>query len=76
MGQGFVPVHVECYAGYRGEQTPRRIHFQEQTVRVEKVLDQWVEPEHRYFKVRTEDGATWLLRVAHGSLSWEIAATS
>ncbi len=62
-------IRVECYAGHRGEETPRRFHFDERTIVVEEVLDRWLAPEHRYFKLRGADGATYILR--HDSLSGE-----
>jgi hypothetical protein len=55
-------VTVECYAGYRGEETPRRFQFGERTFEVADVLDQWLAPDHRYFKVRTAEGDTCILR--------------
>ena len=65
-------VTVECYAGYRGEQTPRRFHLHERGFGVEHVVDQWLAPDHRYFKVWTSDGEVCILR--HDVLSgyWEL----
>ena len=51
-------IQVECYAGYRGEETPRRIAFGAQPIEVAEVLDCWLAPDHRYFKVRGDDGST------------------
>lgn len=55
-------IHVSCYAGYRGEETPRTIAIGENTIRVEEVLDQWLAPDHRYFKCRGDDGGVYLIR--------------
>jgi hypothetical protein len=63
---------VECYAGYRGEETPRRIDFGQRAVTVTEVVDRWLGPEHRYFKVRGDDGATYVLRHDANTLSWEV----
>lgn len=65
-------LRVECYAGYRGEETPRRLRFGERTVEVREVLDQWLAPDHRYFKLRGEDGATYILRHDTASDAWEL----
>lgn len=64
-------VRVECYAGYRGEETPRRFFLGERAVTVVAVLDRWLSPEHRYFKLRGDDGGVYLLRhdVAGGDWS-------
>ena len=43
-------VPVECYAGYRGEQTPLRFRIEDRSVEIDEILDQWLAPEHRYFK--------------------------
>jgi hypothetical protein len=65
-------VMVECYAGHRGEQTPRQLAFSGRTVALAELLDCWLAPEHRYFKMRGQDGATYILR--HDTLRrlWEL----
>ncbi len=65
-------VKVDCYSGYRGEETPRRIHLGGRTVEVAQVLDSWLAPDHRYFKVIGDDHATYILRhdVEHGR--WQV----
>jgi hypothetical protein len=65
-------VQVECYAGHRGEQTPRRLRFDGRTVELVELLDCWLAPEHRYFKVRAEDHATYILRHHEPSGCWEL----
>lgn len=55
-------ITVECYAGYRGEETPRRFHVGERTVEVVEVLDRWLAPDHRYFKIKGDDGGLYILR--------------
>lgn len=66
-------LHVECYAGYRGEETPRRILFGKRPVAVEEVLDRWLAPDHRYFKVLGADGATYILRHDVAQDRWELS---
>ena len=66
-------LRVECYAGYRGEETPRRIFFGERPVVVEEVLDRWLAPDHRYFKVLGADGATYILRHDVVRDRWELS---
>jgi hypothetical protein len=65
-------VKVECYAGHRGEETPRRVSFDGRTVALVELLDCWLAPDHRYFKMRTEDGATYILRHDAASGRWEL----
>lgn len=59
-GEAFI--RVDCHAGYRGEETPRRFSLGARRVEVVEVLDQWLAPDHRYFKIKGDDGATYLLR--------------
>ncbi len=65
-------IRVECYAGHRGEETPRRFHLDGRTVEIEEVLDRWLAPEHRYFKLRGADGATYILRHETQSGDWDL----
>jgi hypothetical protein len=65
-------VDVECYAGHRGEQTPRRLILGDRRIDVAEVLDAWLAPEYRYFKLRGADGDTYLLRHDERSHTWEL----
>ncbi len=65
-------LRVECYAGHRGEETPRRFYLGGRAVEVAEVLDRWLAPDHRYFKVLGADGATCILRHDSASGSWEL----
>ena len=65
-----VPVRVECYAGYRGEETPRRFFLGDQPIEVTEILDRWLAPDHRFFKVKGDDGDRYILRHAARSDSW------
>ncbi len=55
-------VEVECYAGRKADERPVRFRLDEQEYMVEEVLDQWVGPEHVFFKVRADDGNLYILR--------------
>ncbi len=72
MGGHHVSVRVECYAGYRGEETPRRFSFGERQVEVDEVVDRWLTPDHRYFKVRGDDGGVYVLRRDAVSGRWKM----
>lgn len=65
-------VRVECYAGYRGEETPRRFHLGKKAEHVVEVLDRWLSPEYRYFKCLGADGGTYILRHDVQGNRWEI----
>jgi len=67
-------LQVECYAGYRGEEEPRAFVLGQTRLQVTEVLDRWLAPEHRYFKVRVQDGRMFVLRHDTASGEWELAA--
>lgn len=69
MGTG---VRVECYAGYRGEETPRRFYLEDICVEIVSVIDRWLAPDHRYFKVEGDDSQSYLLRHDTETLHWEL----
>jgi hypothetical protein len=66
-------ISVECYAGYRGEQEPRAFTLGERRFEVRELLDRWLAPTHRYFKVRVDDGRTFILRHDADTGDWELA---
>jgi hypothetical protein len=37
-----------------------------------EVLDRWLAPDHRYFKVRGDDSAVYILRHDEGAGEWEM----
>jgi len=65
-------IRVECYSGYRGEETPRRFWLGSRCIEVLKVIDRWLAPDHRYFKVQADDGGTYILRHDPHSDQWDM----
>ena len=72
MNSNILAITVECYAGHRGEQEPRRLILDGRTIEVAAVVDRWLAPEHRYFKLRDPGGAIWIVRHDTGSGQWEL----
>lgn len=72
MGEPVLTITVECYAGYREEEIPRRFFLGERPVEVAEVRDQWLGPDHRYFKVLGDDGGEYILRHDMGAGIWEL----
>ncbi|KPK05961.1 MAG: hypothetical protein AMJ64_10375 [Betaproteobacteria bacterium SG8_39] len=66
-------IRVECYAGFRGEQEPRAFTLGERRFEVIEILDRWLDPQHRYFKVSVEDQRKFLLRQDTDSGDWVLA---
>jgi len=74
--EGFFGIRVECYAGHRGEETPRRFFLGDRKIEVTGVLDRWLAPDHRYFKVRGDDGDIYILRHDTAKERWELTLFS
>jgi hypothetical protein len=65
-------VKVVCYAGYRAEETPIRFFLGERCIEVIEVLDRWLDPAHRYFKLRGDDKGIYILRHSIDEDCWEM----
>jgi len=65
-------IRVECYCGYRGDETPQALWIGERRIRVAELLDRWLAPDHRYFKFRGDDQGTYIIRNDVVSLAWQI----
>ncbi len=72
MGGHPLELQVECYAGYRGEETPQRMFLGTRAITVESVLDRWIDPAHRYFKLRGGDGGIYIVRFDVAQDRWEL----
>jgi hypothetical protein len=72
MTERSIEVRVECYSGYRGEETPRSFYLESRRIEVLEVLDRWLAPDHRYFKLRGDDGAVYILRHDSAAGRWEL----
>ena len=65
-------LRVECYAGHRADTEPRRLHIGEREVAVTEIIDRWLDPRHRYFKLHGDDGGIYLLRQDTIEDRWEM----
>jgi hypothetical protein len=65
-------IHVECYAGHRADEEPRAFTLGERRFEVVSILDRWLSPDHRYFKVTAEDGNTYILRQNTATGAWTL----
>lgn len=67
-------IRVECYAGFRGEQEPRAFYLGERRIDVLDIVDRWYDPHQRWFRCKTGDGYSYVLRHDEQSGDWDIAA--
>jgi hypothetical protein len=72
-----VAIQVECYAGAKADETPRRFTVEGEEVQIAEVLDRWYQVESKpmwpradYFKVHAEDGHDYLLKHDLESDNW------
>ena len=65
-------LRVECYAGHRGEETPRTLVIGERRITVVDVIDRWLSQSHRYFKLKADDGDLYIVRQDVAADMWEL----
>jgi len=63
-------IQVKCYAGWRGEETPRTLVLPDREVFVKSIEKRWRTPDFRYFKVLAADGRTY--RLKYDGQQWEL----
>jgi hypothetical protein len=71
------PTQVECYAGAKADERPRRFQLAGDWIEVEEVTDRWFQtvsqpewPRASYFKVRGADGCDYLLKHDEETDEW------
>jgi hypothetical protein len=65
-------IRVTCYAGYRGGEEPRSLWIDDREVVVTEILDRWLTPDKRYFKIRSDDGCIYTMRHDTRFERWEL----
>jgi len=72
-----IPIQVQCYAGTKADETPRRFAWEGRTIEVGEVLDRWYQVESKpewpradYFKVRALNDREYLLKHDLESDEW------
>ena len=63
---------MECYAGHRADEEPRRFFIGEREIKVNAIIDRWLDPAHRYFKIHGDDNGIYILRHDTGNDSWQM----
>jgi hypothetical protein len=67
-------VHVECYAGYKGDERPVRLRIGDEMVEVGEVEDRWYSPGSTYFRVRLVNGERYVVRREDAQDVWTLEA--
>lgn len=69
-------IPVQCYAGHRGEEEPRAFDLGDRRLEVVEIVDRWLAPDHRYFKVQADDDNVYILRHDEAAGEWEMTSFS
>ena len=67
-------MRVECHAGYRGAEEPRRLVFEDRTVEVVAVLARWQSPGERGFRLTGDDQTTYVAVHDQATDAWVVTA--
>lgn len=67
-------VHVECYAGYKGDERPVKLQLGDQLIDVAEVEDRWYSPGATYFRVLLANGERYVLRREDAQDVWTLQA--
>jgi hypothetical protein len=67
-------VRVECYAGYKGDERPLRLHLGDRTLEIVDIEDRWYSPGETFFRVVVEGGDRYVLRHEEAQDSWRLSA--
>ena len=67
-------IKVEAYAGYTANERPLRFTLGDRTIQIIEVVDRWLGETERYFRVRGDDGNTYILKYVEGDDQWELAS--
>jgi hypothetical protein len=65
-------LRVECYSGHKADQRPIKFWLGDAVLFVESVVDQWYGPTAMYFRVRADDGNTYVLGHDEKSDEWTL----
>jgi hypothetical protein len=67
-------VRVECYAGYKGDERPTRVHLGAHSLRVVAIEDRWYSPGATFFRVVVEGGDRYVLHREDAQDFWTLSA--
>jgi len=72
-------ISVECYSGFRLNESPRTLIYGGRRLSVLEVIDRWYEgglkpdvPIMHFFRVRADDGVVYLIRYDPSRDEWTI----
>ncbi len=65
-------IKVECYSGYKGNESPMRFFLGNRSIEVEQVVDRWYGEHGSYFRVLGNDDNLYILKGPIEDGFWEL----
>ena len=71
-----VSITVESYAGSKADEYPLRFHIHGRKIEINRIIDRWLTPGRRCFKVLADDGNVYVLEYDEINDSWNLLTIS
>jgi hypothetical protein len=65
-------VRVECYSGYKADESPRKLVLASRTLEIVTIEDRWYSPGATYFRVSVKGGDRYVLRHQEAQDVWTL----
>ena len=65
-------IEVQCYSGRKADERPIRFRIDSRDYLIEEIVEQWYGPADSFYRVRADDGKTYLLRHHKTDGTWSI----
>jgi hypothetical protein len=74
-----ISIEVDCYSGYKADEYPVRFRLDGMTFVISEITDRWYQGENspdfpvaNYYKVRTNDGKSFILKHLPNTNNWHL----
>lgn len=67
-------LRVKTYSGYKADERPTEFELDGRCYEVSELVDRWYGPDYEYFRVRADDGNTYILRHDTSDDTWSLTA--
>jgi len=67
-----IVLKVETYSGYKADERPVSFALHDKVFKVKECIDQWYGEGYAYFKVKADDGCTYIMRHHMDNDQWEL----
>jgi hypothetical protein len=65
-------IKVETYSGYKADERPLSLTIGKKVLKVEDVLDRWYGEGNDYFKLKADDGYSYIIRHDRDTDEWDL----